>query len=467
MLLGFDAIHIGLDLRNAYLVIREHTDQLGLLTRLRDDRLRRAIELVVADVRAILELQLEAADGAEALHRRRWEHDDLCVLDRAERAVELVRDVQSIQFLRFALVEVIEREENDGRVRAVGETGNGQSRELHRVRDARCLQSDVADATYDFFGAIERCRIRQLNHRHDVLLVLDRDEAFRHDLEHDVGQHQQAGENAHRDGLVREHAPHAAHVLRAGSIEELIEAAEESAEHAIHAARERIRLRSMRLEQQGRQCRTQRERIDRRDHGRDRDRQRELLVELTGESRDERDRCKHGHQHQRDRNDRAADFLHRLVGGLARRESRFDVALDVLHDDDRIVDDDTDGEHQPEQRQRVDREAERQHQRERADDRDWHGDQRNDRRAPGLQEQDHHQHDQHQGFEQRLDHGLDRIAYEDRRVVHDLVRHAFGEILAELGHGLANRIRELERIGARGLRNRNRDGRLVAEQCAQ
>ena len=40
--------------------------------------------------------------------------------------------------------------------------------------------------------------------------------------------------------------------------------------------------------------------------------------------------------------------------------------------------------------------------RERADDRHRHGDQRDDRRAPGLQEHDHDDHDQHDRFEQRV-----------------------------------------------------------------
>ena len=44
-----------------------------------------------------------------------------------------------------------------------------------------------------------------------------------------------------------------------------------------------------------------------------------------------------------------------------------DVVHHRLHDDDRIVDDDADGEHQAEQRQHVDREAEQREEHERAD----------------------------------------------------------------------------------------------------
>ena len=98
-----------------------------------------------------------------------------------------------------------------------------------------------------------------------------------------------------------------------------------------------------------------------------------------------------------------AHFAHGELGGLARRQPLRDVPLDVLDDDDGVVDHDADGQHQPEQRQRVDREAEREQHGERADDRHRHGDQRNDRRAPGLQEQDDDEHDQRDGFEQRVD----------------------------------------------------------------
>ena len=45
-------------------------------------------------------------------------------------------------------------------------------------------------------------------------------------------------------------------------------------------------------------------------------------------------------------------------------------------------------------------ETEQVHHREGADQRHRHGGQRNDRGAPGLQEQDHHQHHQHDGLEQ-------------------------------------------------------------------
>ena len=55
------------------------------------------------------------------------------------------------------------------------------------------------------------------------------------------------------------------------------------------------------------------------------------------------------------------------------------------------------------------RETQRVHHGERADERHRHGGQRNDRRAPGLQEQDHDDHHQQDGFEQCVHHRLDRV----------------------------------------------------------
>ena len=63
-----------------------------------------------------------------------------------------------------------------------------------------------------------------------------------------------------------------------------------------------------------------------------------------------------------------------LIRRFARRQPVGDIALDVLDDDDGVVDHDADRQHQPEQRQVVEREAECRHEEERADERHRHGD---------------------------------------------------------------------------------------------
>ena len=85
---------------------------------------------------------------------------------------------------------------------------------------------------------------------------------------------------------------------------------------------------------------------------------------------------------------------------LARRESLGDVPLHVLDHDDGVVDDDADGEHEAEQRQHVEGEPEDRHGGERADQRHGDGEERDQARAPGLEEQDDHDHDE----ENRLEH---------------------------------------------------------------
>ena len=84
---------------------------------------------------------------------------------------------------------------------------------------------------------------------------------------------------------------------------------------------------------------------------------------------------------------------------MKRRLDRFlavlDVAHDVLEHDDGVVDDETDGERQRQQRDVVDRMAEQIHAGEGADDRDRQRDRRDQRGAEAAQEEVDHDDDQH------------------------------------------------------------------------
>ena len=105
-----------------------------------------------------------------------------------------------------------------------------------------------------------------------------------------------------------------------------------------------------------------------------------------------------------------------IAASCARLPVLAHVPFDVLDHDDRVVDDDAGREHDAEQRQRVDRKTEQLHEREGADERDRNRDRRNDRAAPVLQEQEHHEHDEADGLGQRLQHLDDRLVH-DRDVV--------------------------------------------------
>src|SRR5215467_5684924 len=95
-------------------------------------------------------------------------------------------------------------------------------------------------------------------------------------------------------------------------------------------------------QQQRREGRTKGQSIEGRDDDRYRDGKRELLIEPAGNAWDKSSRNKYGSQNQSDGDDRTRDFLHRFQRGLLRRESVFDVMLDRLDDNDRVIHDQAD-----------------------------------------------------------------------------------------------------------------------------
>ena len=70
------------------------------------------------------------------------------------------------------------------------------------------------------------------------------------------------------------------------------------------------------------------------------------------------DRDEHRREDERDGDDRARTSDIALMRRLARRHPLLDVVLDRLDDDDRVVDDEPDRQHEAEERERVDREPE-------------------------------------------------------------------------------------------------------------
>jgi hypothetical protein len=105
----------------------------------------------------------------------------------------------------------------------------------------------------------------------------------------------------------------------------------------------------VRLEQQRAQSGAQCQRHKTGDHRRGRDRHGELTKELPGDARQKGRWHEHGTQRQGDRDEGAADLVHRSMRRLLWQHPRFDVALDILDHDDRIVDDNADRQHEAKQ----------------------------------------------------------------------------------------------------------------------
>ncbi len=204
------------------------------------------------------------------------------------------------------------------------------------------------------------------------------------------------------------------------------------------------------LQQRGAQRRRQHQRHhDGQRHGRD-DGDGKLAIDDAGRAAEECHGQEHGGQHQADADQRAGDFLHAFEGGLARRQPLFmHDALDILHHHDGVVHQQADHQHQREQSQGVDRITRRRQHAEGAQQHHRHRDGRDQRRAPVLQEDVHHQHHQDDGLDQGHDHVVDRKADEGGVVDRVDQLHARRQRRPQFLRPGLDRIHGLERIGPR------------------
>ena len=148
------------------------------------------------------------------------------------------------------------------------------------------------------------------------------------------------------------------------------------------------------LEQHRAHHRRQRQRDHAGDDDRSRQREGEFAEQRAGETAEEADRRIDRGQRDGHRDHRADDLARALQRGLHRRFALLDMAVDVLHHHDGVVDHEPDRQHHRQQRQQVDAEAHHQHQAADADQRQRNGDDRNDHRAErGQEQEDHDDHD--------------------------------------------------------------------------
>ena len=123
---GFVAIDVRIDLRDVDVKAGEESGEL----RECDSRFARrggfAVERFEAEAAAIFDVQLEATYGAETLNGRRRENSDEGFLDGAEFLIQVGGDGVGGEFLRFALVEGLERGEDNTGIGAIGETVDGK-----------------------------------------------------------------------------------------------------------------------------------------------------------------------------------------------------------------------------------------------------------------------------------------------------------------------------------------------------
>ncbi len=266
----------------------------------------------------------------------------------------------------------------------VGRRGSGEkavARDRGDVLDALGLAEDLIDPLADRVRALQRRRVGQLDVHEEVPLVLHRQEAGGQLLAEEAAEDDEADQDCDADEHLPDEVARQADVALRHPSEDAVEPGEELPERPLGLL--------LRPQDQRAERRREREGIEGRDEDRDRDRDRELHVHPALDAAHEGHGNEHGGENEGDSDDRLGDLFHRLQRGVLRREAVLDVVLDRLDDDDRVVDDEADREDEAEQRQRVDREAEHRKEDERADERHGHGEQRDQRRAPALQEEEH------------------------------------------------------------------------------
>ena len=214
----------------------------------------------------------------------------------------------------------------------------------------------------------------------------------------------------------------------------------------------------VRLEQKGAERGAKRQRVDGRDDDRDGHRDPELAVERTADPGDER----HGHEDrshdERDGDDSARDLMHSVHTGRAGGVVAL-VQLGVygLDDDDGVIHDDSDRQHQCREREEVQREAEDLQEEERTDERHGHRDGGDERAAEVLQEDIYDDEDEEEGLEERLDDVPDR-GVEEVRDVEDVGHlHAGREVLLQLLDLGLDGGDDVVSVGASDLRDHPRD----------
>ena len=305
------------------------------------------------------------------------------------------------------------------------------------ARDVGVLEEDGLRLLGDVGRVPERRAGRGLDDADEVALVLVGHEGRGHRLEEPPGAEQAQGEETEHERPQDERALQGAHVAVRAAVD-----------HAVHAREEPAVGVGLLGQQQRGEGGGEGHRVeDGEDHG-EGDGQRELLVEPAGGAREEGDGHEHRHQHEPDDHHRAEHLAHgvdgRLVGALLLLAH---VALDVLDHHDRVVHDDPGGEHDPEQGQGVDGEAEELHEGEGADQRDRDGDGGDERAAPVLQEQEHHEDDEDDGLDQGDQHFLDRLAHDAHVVEGQPPLQTGRERLLQARHLLHDALVDLERVG--------------------
>ena len=194
----------------------------------------------------------------------------------------------------------------------------------------------------------------------------------------------------------------------------------------------------------------------------------ELGVEHTAGAAHHRHGDEHGHEDERTGDDGHGHVRHGVLGGLVGRGvARIELCLNSLHHHDGVVHHRTDGQHEGEERQQVQREARSLQGGKGADEGDDDRDRRYQRGAEVLQEEVHHEDDQQDGDDERLLHIGDGLQQEVVGRHHLLEVQALRQRLLHLAQGARQAVVGLLGVRTRELEGHEGDGGLAVELAAE
>ena len=304
-------------------------------------------------------------------------------------------------------------------------------------------------------GALHRRGIGQLQCGVEISLVFFGEEGRCETTAEEKGGRGENAEETEAEDQLADSAPANAHVVVRGLAEHVVEPLVEPTEWPACLA--------FRAQNERGDGRTESQCVESRETDRHRNGHGELLVKTAGDAGDENGRNEDGGKHEGDGHNRTGDFLHGLERGLARAHALLDMVLDRFDHHDGVIDDEANGEHEAEERKRVDGKSEQRENGEGADERDRNGEERNERRAPSLQENEYDDDNEKQCFEEGFDNFLDAGRDRERRVERLGVLHARRKTLSQRCHELLCFPRRIERVAARCLVKRDDRGRLALE----
>ena len=221
-------------------------------------------------------------------------------------------------------------------------------------------------------------------------------------------------------------------------------------EPAIESGEKAFLRRFAAAQQQGAQRRGERQRVERGNEHGNGDGHGKLLEERACNARQQQGGQEHRRQHQGDGDDGTGYFLHGGESRLAGREAALHVGFHGFHHNHGVIHHQADGQHHAQEADGIQREAQERKQREGGDDGNRNGDGRNQRGAPALQEDEHHQNHQQEGFHQRVLNFLNGGAHGQRGVQRQVVFHSGGEAAGAVFKALDQGVHRVDGVGAGG-----------------